>query len=180
MKAQTLETYCPGKRFSSYFLCEQPISVYRKYGRWAKKDWFAEEKTARTFLTLRTRVIRFMDATSLRPSTASTVLFGQVGTPLCFDHTMVWIWFGVYVVTTEPYKTALSAGDPKEWAAQRGWSCVQAPHLGMWNPLDTTLYLMSPPRRGTSDLNPILDCARHYCRRYGDVSREVDITEENF
>ncbi|MGH8584656.1 MAG: hypothetical protein ACREWE_00175 [Gammaproteobacteria bacterium] len=95
------------------------------------------------------RVRRFARLTGLKPSVARAAVFRH-GRPKGADHTNVWcLGRGSYVVTTEPYSYkggGYYGHKPlEEWCARHGWGCMQAPELGMWNPPDTTLYLLSPP-----------------------------------
>ncbi|NCA72770.1 MAG: hypothetical protein EOM91_22490 [Sphingobacteriia bacterium] len=117
------------------------------------------ELGARERLDTALRTIAFMDAASLRGSTAWRSIFGgdaygmREGLhPSGFDHTEVWLWFGRHLITTEPYGTADRAA---AWCKANGWECVERPAWGMWNPPATTLLLCVPSKRA-DDLWAIL------------------------
>ena len=118
----------------------------------------AENQADAQFFMARTgRVVRFMDATGLRP-------FGEgwepklreiaPGLPMCADHPMLWIdrW-DRSIVTVEIYAKPTDAVPPAlaAWAHVHRWNCgVADPQAAIWNPHQgcQLMIVMAPARKG--------------------------------
>lgn len=115
---------------------------------WQRGTYPRAEATAR-------RVRRFARITGLKPSRASTRVFGydrETGAylycPEGADHTNVWHDGKRYVVSTEPYGSSGKCQALEAWCGAHGWAWRRVPALGMWNPPFTVLYVLSPPKNG--------------------------------
>lgn len=101
------------------------------------------------------RVVNFMDATGIVPSSAWSSIFTQETHLFDWDHTLVWRQPGIgYIVTTEPYQW--TAKPVEDWEPPKGWRMARVPNFGMWNPPDTKLLIMAPPKRG-GDVDAVVE-----------------------
>lgn len=153
-----------------YLPAKYPAAHYIKSRR-IPEDWdvvrTSEESVVHGIESVQ-RVLAFMDATDLRPSSAFRSLLPSDISPVGLDHFSVWRDGGNrYVISNEPYRSSDKRRINKEWCETNGWSYQEMPQgIGMHNACTpecdikcgahTILILMSPPKRGV-DLTIIGD-----------------------
>lgn len=150
-----------------YLPTKHPASYYTKCRR-IPENWDVVKRSAESVvegLKSVQRVLAFMDATDLRPSTAFNSLFPSDIRHVGLDHFCVWRdSSNRYVVSNEPYGPSAKVEATKRWCEVNGWTYREMPRdVGMHNPCTancsegcyehTVLILMSPPKRGGDLVN---------------------------
>lgn len=145
-----------------YLPTKYPASHYAKCRR-IPENWDVIQRSTDSVIEgLRTvqRVLAFMDATDLKPSSAFSSLFPSDTRLVGLDHFCVWRdHSNRYVVSNEPYSPSDKVATAKAWCEANGWTYRQMPQgVGMHNPCTegcgkdcsehTVLILMSPPKKG--------------------------------
>jgi len=157
---EVVDTKYPPKRYSACMLIPSDWTI-RSSSVSAVENSVAKVK----------RIIKFMDATGLRPSRAWSRLFGHNHADYAhagFDHTFVWIDDNRrYVVTTEPYIGTGRVATIRAWCNEHGWSIAVSPNgRGIWHPCranckpdckgHTQMIILAPGKNG-GDVQPVAD-----------------------
>lgn len=99
------------------------------------------------------------------------------------DHTCVWKSGRMYLITTEPYRTATHNHELlRKFCREYGWGIVKSTYPGWWNPPRTELFMLCPPKIGL-DLLEVIECRlkfymeRNNVGRFGCLLRKINHAE---
>lgn len=122
------------------------------------------QSEARERVCAAARVLQFMDATKLRPSTGYSRAYPKRDTQKRIpgeDHSSVWYDTDTkrYLLVDEPYRQTVErlTKEREEWANQYGFQVVKPKWAGMYAPdVDSRLYLIADKDKGIP-LQPIVN-----------------------